>query len=544
MGTTRQILLKNGYIVDGTGKQGWIGSLLISDGLIEEMTAGEISENVISADCEVIDCCGKVIAPGFIDAHSHNDWYLPLKDAEVFTEPFIKQGITTFIGGNCGFGVGGFRKNTEYKEKICNNPFKSSALEINWSTMNEYFTMLSQKGIPVNFANLAGHGSARTSIKGYDPSPMTKEELKELLELLGEAMDDGAKGVSIGLQYEPGIFSTMDELKEVAKIVKKRNKILTTHSKASSALSGTYPIKPLGTPHNILALKDMINLARETGVRLQYSHLIFVGEKTWKTFDETMNILDKAISDGVDIKFDTYAYTCGASIISVILPEWFMAKVPKAYGNKADLKRLQLELGIIKGLLGFGYEDIQIAYIDHPELKKFNGRFIADIACELNLSMFDTFMLFVKSSNGKARVMQYRYANQHIIERLMKHPASIFMTDAWVERGGTQNPACYGCFPKFLQIAREKEVLSLEETVYKMTKAAADRFEITDRGELKKGNAADITVFDWNSIRDNTSPTKMDAAPAGIENVFINGCWVLKNGELNERQRSGALLKG
>ncbi|MEL7657701.1 MAG: amidohydrolase family protein, partial [Bacillota bacterium] len=447
------------------------------------------------------------------------------------------------IGGNCGFGVGGFRKNTEYTDKICNNPFKSSALEIGWSTMNEYFGMLSQKGIPVNFANLAGHGSVRTSIKGYDPSPMTREEMEELLELLCEAMDDGAKGVSIGLQYEPGIFSTMDELKEVAKLVKKRNKILTTHSKASSALSGTYPIKPFGTPHNILALKDMIDLAKETGVRLQYSHLIFVGEKTWKTCDETMNILDKAISEGVDIKFDTYAYTCGASIISVILPEWFMAKVPKAYDSKADLKRLQMELGVIKGLLGFGYEDIQIAYIDHPELMKYNGRFISDIADELNLSMFDTFMLFVKSSNGKARVMQYRYANQHIIEKLMKHPASIFMTDAWVERGGAQNPACYGCFPRFLQIAREKKFLSLEETVYKMTKAAADRFEITDRGVLKKGCAADITVFDWNSVRDNTNSMNTDASPTGVEHVFINGCWVLKDGYINDKQRAGELLK-
>lgn len=534
----RQVLLKNGYIVDGTGKKGWGGSLLISDGHIKEMT-----ENEIKADCEVIDCRGKVIAPGFIDAHSHNDWYLPLDDAEFFTAPFIKQGITTFIGGNCGFGVGGIQENTKYMDQICNNPFKSSGLEIKWSTMSDYFNMLSKNRIPVNFANLAGHGTARTSIKGYDPSPLTKEEMKELLKLLDKAMDDGAKGVSIGLQYEPGIFSTMEELREVAKIVKKRNKILTTHAKASSALSGTFPIKPFGKPHNVLALKEMINLSKETGVRLQFSHLIFVGEKTWNTFDETMSIMDKAISEGVDIKFDIYAYTCGASIISVILPEWFMAKVPKAYESKADLTRLQIELSAIKKLLGFGYEDIQIAYIDHPELKVFNGRFITDIAGELDLSLFETFMLFVKSSNGKARVMQYKFGNQHILEELMKHPASIFMTDAWVERGGVQNPACYGCFPRFLQLANEKEVLTLEETVYKMTKAAADRFEIKDRGMLKKGYAADITVFDWNLVRDNNSLIKTDAPPTGIEQVYINGNWVLRDGEPYERERSGKVLK-
>lgn len=543
MGNRQKILLKNGYIADGTGKKGWKGSLLISGERIKDMTAGEILSAETDSDCAVVDCTGKVIAPGFIDAHSHNDWYLPSRDAELFTDPFLRQGITTFVGGNCGFGVGGIRQNTMFMDSLCNNPFKSSALKIEWSTMGEYFDLLSRSGIPANFANLAGHGSARTSIKGYEPSSLTGEQRKELLELLEKAMDDGAKGVSLGLQYEPGMFSPMDELREVAKLVKKKDKLLTVHARASSALSGSYPIKPFGIPHHILALKEMTELARETGVRLQYSHLIFVGEKTWKTFEETMHLLDQAIADGVDIKFDIYAYTCGASIISVILPEWFMARIPEAFDSSADLTKLKLQLTVIKKLLGFGYEDIQIAYIDHPELKAFNGRFIPDIAKELRLSLFETYILFAKSSGGKARVMQYKFSNPQMIEELMKHPAAIFMTDSWVERAGIQNPASYGCFPRFLQMAREKKVLSMEETVFRMTKAAADRFEIKDRGMLKTGNAADITVFDWNTVRDNTGPQKTDAPPTGIEHVFLNGSWVLKDGKLHERERAGVLLK-
>jgi N-acyl-D-amino-acid deacylase len=344
------------------------------------------------------------------------------------------------------------------------------------------------------------------------------------------------------LQYEPGIFSSIEEIKEVAKLVKKKDKLLTVHSRASSALSGTYPLKLFGTPHNILALEEMIQVAKETGVKLQYSHLIFVGTRTWKSFDKTMNIIDKAIAEGVDLMFDTYAYSCGASVISVILPEWFMAKVPEAYENKKDLSKLKLELTLIEKLLGFGYGDIQVTYIDHPELSKYIGRFISDIAKEWNRTPFETYIEFAKKSNGKARVMQYRYSNSKMIEEFMKHPASIFMTDAWIETKGSQNQSCYGCFPKFLQLAREQKIITLEEAIYKMTFAAATRANIKDRGVLKAGMAADITVFDWANIRDNTSETITDKSPYGIEHVFINGVPVLKSGQLIGGLRPGVIL--
>lgn len=533
----RQILLKNGFIVDGTGNSGKHGSLLIVDGLIKE-----VSENDIPVECETIDCTGKVISPGFIDMHSHNDWFFPSENVDKFTAPFIQQGITTFITGNCGFSAAGFKKNSRYVDKILANPFQSSGISLSWASIREYFDVLAKKKIPNNLVTLVGHGSVRTSIKGYDPSPLTKDEMNELLMLLEEAMDQGAIGVSFGLQYEPGIFSTMDEIIEVAKLVKKKDKLLTVHSRASSALSGAYPLKLFGKPHSILALEDMINVAKKTGVRLEYSHLLFVGTRTWKTFNKTMDILDKAISDGVDIMFDTYAYSCGASIISVILPEWFIAKVPQAYNNKKDLLRLKRELILIEKLLGFGFGDIQITFIDHPELSKYIGRFITDIAKEWNQTPFDTYIEFANKSDGKARVIQYRYSNPQMIEEFMKHPASIFMTDAWVETNGSQNQSCYGCFPKFLQLARKNKIITLEETINKMTLAAAKRANIKDRGILKNGMAADITVFDWNTIRDNTSETETDKTPSGIEHVFINGIQVLKNGRLIEGLRPGAII--
>lgn len=534
----RRLLLKNGYIVDGTGEKGKTGNILVDGEIIRE-----ISEREITADCETIDCAKKVVAPGFIDMHSHNDWYFPSRIECDFTTPFTRQGITTFIGGNCGFSPAGFGRDTPYMDKILENPFKSSRLSISWSSMDEYFAALFSRGLPGNLAVFAGHGSIRTSLSGFDPASLSNSAMEELLRLLEEAMDQGAGGVSLGLQYEPGIFSSMDEIREVARLVKKKDKLLTVHARASSAVSGTYPLKPFGKPHNILALEDMLDLARETGVRLQFSHLIFVGSRTWGTYDRTMELIDRAVSDGADFKFDTYAYGCGASVISVILPEWFMAKLPAAYESKALLAKLKLQLTVLEKLLGFGYGDIQIAYIDDPELIQYNGRFISEIAGEMKLSPFDTYIKFARSSGGKARVMQYRYSSPEIIEGLMRHPASIFMTDAWVETEGTQNPSCYGCFPKFLQLARERKIISLENAIYKMTGAAAERAAIKDRGVLKAGYAADITIFDWGTVRDNTDQTATDKPPTGIEHVLVNGVPVLVNGRHAEGLRPGKVLK-
>jgi N-acyl-D-amino-acid deacylase len=534
----KRILLTNGTIVDGTGKIGWKGSVLIEDGVIKEL-----SPYISVPDCEEIDCSGKVIAPGFIDAHSHNDWFLHLDDVETYTEPFIRQGMTTFITGNCGYGVAGIRKDSAYHEKMLENPFRTPGFEFQWSTMDEYFELVKQKKTPVNFATLVGHGTVRASIKGFSSDPLTRDEMSEMLDLMGTAMDQGAVGASIGLQYEPGMFVPSDELREVFKLAQSKNKILTTHMRALSSVSGSFPVKPFGTSHLILALDEMINFAKETGARLQISHLIFVGESTWKDYDKIMKTVDDAIASGVDLMFDTYSYPCGASVISVVIPEWFMKKAPGSFTNKSDLSKLRFNLNFLFKLLGFGFNDIQIAYMDDPEMKRYIGKFIPEIASDMGVSLFDAYIKCFVKSNGKARVLQYKFLNDKIIEELMKHPASLFMTDSWVEKDGLQNPASCGCFPRFLQIARERKVLSLEQAVNKMTKATADRFCIKDRGVLKEGAAADITVFNWDTVRDNNTLAVTNARPSGIEHVFINGSHVLNNGELIKSVRSGMILK-
>lgn len=530
-----RLLLKNGLIADGSGRRAFYGDVLIKGEKIELVTPREIAFNG-----ETVDCTGKVIAPGFIDMHSHMDWVMPVKGHSQMKSPYTAQGITTFVGGNCGFGVAGFRSGTEFRERLATRV--SGLYRFDWDTMDQYFARINRQGIHHNLVNLAGHGTTRTSIRGYDPSPLNPDEMREMLLLLEEAMDQGAYGVSLGLQYEPGIFATMEELKQIAKLVKRKDKILTVHMKAYSSLSGTYPLKLFGRPHNLLAIEDMLNLARETGVRLQLSHLIFVGSRTWKTYEEALTLVDQAIAEGLDVKFDTYAYHCGTSIINVFFPEWFLARIPEAYDSQEDRSRLWWELQLIKALLGFGYEDIQIVEANHPDLDQYNGMFLKEIAARRGMSQFANFVDVARKSGGRARVLNHRYSNSEIVMELMKHPASMYMTDATIFAGGSQNPAAYGNFPRFFEFARDNRLQALEEAVHKMTGASAARFQIKDRGILDKGYAADITIFDWETVKNNNTPEDAEQAPTGIEAVIINGQQVLTSGRVADSTLAGMVL--
>ena len=533
----QDILLKGGLIVDGTGGAAYAANLLIRSGRIHRITPKPVRTTGV-----VIDCAGRVVAPGFIDAHSHLDWHIPIKGHDELKYPFLAQGITTVVAGNCGSAAAGFRPAAAGKVHAESALLKNGLLTLSWDTVQEYFERLAGSGSSHNIALLAGHGSTRASIRGMNASPLHPYESKELLWLLESAMDQGARGVSLGLQYEPGIFARPEELIEVARLVKKKGKILGVHLRAFSALAPGYPLRPFGEPHNLIALREMLGVARATGVRLQISHLIFVGTKTWRTADTALRLIDAAIADGVDVRFDTYPYHCGASVINVILPAWFLAHGAHAYDSPSLLRRLKGQLRLVQMLLGFGAADIQVTNALDPDLSEYNGRFLGDIARIRRMKPLDALIDIARRSGGQAKVLCHRYSNDKIIESLMRHPASLFMTDAWVEREGVQNPAAYGAFPRLLQLARERRLLSLEETVHKMTGATAQRFGLAGRGVLKEGMAADITVFDGDNVKDMTSTEETSMAPEGIDYVFVNGKKIIGSGKKENPLTAGVPL--
>jgi len=210
--------------------------------------------------------------------------------------------------------------------------------------------------------------------------------------------------------------------------------------------------------------------------------------------------------------------------------------------NKKLLRKLNLLMKVSFKLLGFDTRDIQIASANHPDLEQYNGLSLFEIAKKRKKSQFQNYMDFAEMSNSTARVLMHKYSTDQITAQLMNHPAAYFMTDAWVEPEGNQNPAAFGCFPCLLQLAREKKVLSLEETIHKMTGASAQRVGIKDRGRLKRNLAADITIFDWNRVGDNNTQELTDQTPTGIESVFINGIQVLKDEKVDTSPNPGVVL--
>ncbi len=515
-------LLKNGFVVDGTGKPGFDGFVVLEGDRILEV--GTNTPEVFEGN--VIDCKGSVIAAGFIDGHSHNDWFTDRRDPIAYLRFFAEQGITGSVAGNCGFSAAGYPKNWVERAQ---SGYKEDGLD--FSTMSAWFDHI-DTGSPENMASLQGHGTIRTGLVGFDPSPLSDENFDAMLRIAEESLEAGACGVSLGLMYAPGIFSEQREFIELAKLCKKYDRVMTVHPRAEGILSTEYPVVEGGRPHVLLGLDEVIDFGRQTGAKVQYCHSIYLGYKTFAVNDELLRTIDAAYDEGIGIGFDLYSMDCGSSFLTVILPEWYHKLSWDDKKKPDNLKRLQDDFEEMEDINGFGYKNFTLAgAAGYPEVEAFTGKKVHDVAQVWGISDFDAYVRLVEMSEGKARVTVDGLTNDEIIEVQARHPLSEFMNDTWYEPGCKQNEHLYSGFPHFLEMSRDGHGPGLEEAVYKMSGKIAERFSLNDRGVLKKGAFADITVFDYEGMK--TYPGRK---PDGINHVFINGKHVLKDGILDEKE--------
>ena len=255
-------LFKNGFIVDGSGKPGFFGDLLVDDGKIVG-----ISREISAEADRTVDCTGLVTAPGFIDAHSHNDFFYDYENAEKFYKPFLMQGITTQVTGNCGFSPFGIEADSPYKDKVGGGLFHA----VNPGSFAD-FVKNSEGRLYLNIVPLIGHGTTRISVSGYSPQPLSEEGIARETALVDEAMQNGAFGGSFGFMYEPGIYAKRDELVAFAKRIAAYDGILTVHPRACSKVALGYPL--ISRPHIELALDEVEEIRLESGERTEYSHLM------------------------------------------------------------------------------------------------------------------------------------------------------------------------------------------------------------------------------------------------------------------------------
>ena len=508
-------LFKNGTIYDGTGAKPYTGSVLIDDDSIIAVGA-DISED---AD-RVIDASGLMICPGLIDAHSHNDFFYDRADAEKYYRPFIEQGITTQVTGNCSFSVFGADPDTPYRDKLggglfdCENPGSFAD-----------FKAKAEGRLFVNMAPLIGQGSVRAGMTGYDPTPYTPQQIEQELAHVREAMEGGAFGGSLGFMYEPDRYAKEDEILAFAKEIAKYDGILTVHPRACSKVSADYPLLTKKS-HLELGLDEVVDIMKKSGCRTEYSHLIFTGASSWKLKDKMLKVFHDETANGSPLAFDNYAFHYGASVITVVYPEWYASLSPEE--AKKPLNRFKLELTILmyRKVLGIDWDDMIVAYIsdEHPE---YEGRRICDIAKDEGVSNLDMYLKLVDLSNRSGSIYLGKYYNDDIVRTLMNDDLTVFMTDAWVEDKGLQNIAAFQTFPQFFILAKRWGI-PFENIVRKMTGATSDRFRMPQRGYLRPGYKADLTLIDPEKL--SVDETKNDAKPGGIEYVYINGTPALERG--------------
>lgn len=516
-------ILRNCRIYDGTGADAFTGDILI-----ENDTILDVAPRIDSDDTLVVDLTGKSISSGFFDAHSHNDWFAAKTNPRPYFEPFVRQGITSFITGNCGLSMTGFSPESPYADKVGAGLFHMDGLTGIYPDVDSFFTAI-DGATPLNIASLTGHCTARASGTGYSNRTLNTAEEAAMLALLEENLRQGACGVSLGLMYEPGLYAPKEELRKVAELCARYHRPLTVHPRACSAVSMAYP-ELLGRPHLLRALDELEEITRGLDVKLQYSHAIFVGTNSFKCKAELVEIIERMRKNGVDAMFDIYAELLGVSVITAIMPVWYQALGPAEKRQFFNKLRFNVLANASILLLGFGFDDIQIAYIG-PGYEEYEGKTVHQIAKEKKMRDLNAYLMLCEQSNFAGRVNMGPYSTPQIVSELSKHDSVLYMTDAWVEENGVQNPAIYDCFPKFLHLSLNGKGDTMPRTVRKMTGAVADRFAIANRGYIKPGYFADLTVFDETVLK-NSTPDQSKAF--GIERVYVNGKLVLNGDSLDE----------
>ena len=511
---TYELLIKNGTIIDGTGSP-WIkADLAVEDEHIAKI--GNIKE-----DAErVIDAKGLVISPGWIDIHVHADHTI-LGNPEGLS--YAHQGVTTVTMGNCGLST--YPLSEEHRDDLIEylKPFTSGLpMNYEWKDLEEFNQQIMRKGTSLNLVPFVGHGSIRIAAMGFDNRAPEPDELEAMKQYLAVAMKQGSHGMSTGLGYPPGFYSDDSELVELSKVLREYDGFYSTHMR--------------GMDSN---LADTIKLGFDMGVPVEISHLgsSCGSRKTLrgKHSETTLKRIDDAREKGLDITADIYPYIAGSSLLSQVIPDWLhnggVQKMLERLKDQAIRERIEEEYEKV----GRDFNKIIVSYVKTKGNKDIEGMNIADIAAKRGESIVDTVCELMIDERGEAMNITF-WGEEEDVDTLVQHPAVMPCSDGWLLAptgmlgAGKPHPRCYGAFPRYLhQYVVEKKILRLEDAVRRMTSMPASRLKLQDRGLLREGMKADITVF--KTIKDKATFEDPHKYPEGIQYVIINGAMIIEKGK-------------
>ena len=520
------LLLRGGTVVDGTGAPG-----RRADVAIEGERLAAIAPSLTGEANRVIDAQGLVVAPGFIDSHSHSDlFYFACPSAE----SKVRQGVTTEAVGMCSFSQAPLAAGREDMVRGWSGGMAgaSAAPDLRWQTFRQYLDALASIRPSVNVAHFVGHGALRIAAMGFEHRPAGADDLKVMERLLGEAMDAGAFGFSTGLVYAPSAYAETAELIALAKVMRSANGLYSSHVRGESSMV-------------LDSIAEAITIGDQGGVGVQVSHVKASGKENWPKVDAVLRMLEDARARGVDVTGDVYPYNAGSTKLDNLMPGWAQAggigQLLERLADRATRRRIAEEClvdgerwrSVSQGEIGF--DQVFIASCGRRE---FEGLNLAQIARQSGVAPVDALMNLLLEQKCTVGMVTFGQSIENVA-KVIAHPLLMIGSDSIPlfagegDRHGKPHPRSYGTFPRVLaEYARAQQLFSLETAVHKMTGMPAARLRLKDRGLLREGYAADVTVFDPARVKDEATYADPHRYPTGIPYVVVNGAVAVDGGRM------------
>ncbi len=525
------VIIKNGCVIDGTGAKSFPADIAVENGLISD-----IAPSLDTSGHKTIDAAGLAVSPGFIDIHTHSDFTLLFEQK---AESRVRQGITTEVTGNCGCSPAPSLSSgrDDFMELMTSLGWLFKRMSFSdkwkWETLNDLFAEVFDKGSAVNVASLVGHSTLRSNVLGYESRPPNADEMALMKRLLEIELEKGAFGLSSGLFYHPGAFADANEMTELASVVKAYNGIYATHIRSE----GRYIFD---------AADEALTVAQKSDVSMEISHLKCETPALWGKAPLLLEKIDRMRSNGFNINFDQYPYTAYCCGLLEIFPTW--AKANGTTKMIATLNDKKLRRQVITDMTdpsvdwdnamdGLDWDQIRIMGYERPENLSLNGLTVKELAEKRSLDPLEAVLRVFSEEKGGLSMIVFALSETDLIT-IMQHPGCMVGSDGcsvtpYGPIGKTQlHPRYYGTFPRVLgKYVREKEVITLENAVHKMTGMPAKKLGLKKRGIIMKHKAADLVIFDPATVADRATYNNPHQYPDGIVHVLVNGEPVIQDGE-------------
>lgn len=511
------MVIRNGRIVDGTGCLEYYGNIGIKGGRITVI--GDFNEPAEM----ILDAKDHIVAPGFIDIHSHSDVCPFILGAEAKSK--LYQGITLEITGNCGISC--LPITDESRERLTN--FFGTALQLPLDgslqddTLNDYAQHLEATLPYTNMGMLIGHGTLRGCVVGMEMGKANIEQIKSMCKILERELKKGAFGMSLGLIYPPSSYGDIDEFVALAQVLKEYEALLTVHMRSESTKI-------------FEAVDEMLEVAKATGVHLEISHLKLIGKSQWGQADKLIQRIRKARAEGINVTCDQYPYTATSTGLSALVPKWAHDGGSGKMCERLTVPDERLLTEIEEEIERRGGPHAVMIVGDRGKHEEFEGKRLDEIAETLQLSPSLAVAKLLIDAGGGVDCCYFCLSEEDMLT-IMQEPYIAVGSDGYAYTYDhsymttNPHPRSFGTFPRFFQTIREHNMMSIEKAVSKATGVTADILGLKDRGKLRPGYIADIVIFDEKAIRDKSTYIDSLEKPEGINAVILGGTLVLKDGE-------------